>query len=270
MPKSNLRIILSQIEKELLNGCLLGDGYLYLNNRHRVKSLSSFFGYTSSQKQHTDLIANLLKKFGSGKYKNGSIKHQKFLKKTQKFYINYTFHTQSNITFFNLYEKWYPQRKKIVPRDLELTSLTCLLWYIGDGCLCKTNQKIILNTHGFCEDDIDFLIDKLNNLGFESYKNHWRQQYIILIPRKNVKKFLDYIGPCPVECYNYKWEYREYKGTSGVPKKVNQFDLDGNFIRQWVSGYNIRKELGYCPNNISACCLNKQKTAYGFKWRFAL
>ena len=52
-------------------------------------------------------------------------------------------------------------------------------------------------------------------------------------------------------------------------KIVNQYDLEGNFIKQWYCIKDIEKELGCNNRNISACCRHKRPTAYGFKWEYA-
>ena len=51
-------------------------------------------------------------------------------------------------------------------------------------------------------------------------------------------------------------------------KKVFQCDLNSNLIKIWDSTRDIEKELNYPNSNISACCLKKQKTAYGYKWNY--
>lgn len=51
-------------------------------------------------------------------------------------------------------------------------------------------------------------------------------------------------------------------------KQVNQFDLEENYIKTWNSTMEIQNTLGYPNSNISSCCLGKQKTAYGFKWKY--
>ena len=49
---------------------------------------------------------------------------------------------------------------------------------------------------------------------------------------------------------------------------VNQYDLKGNLIKTWNCMRDIQRELGFEHTNISRCCRNKQKTAYGFIWRY--
>ena len=51
-------------------------------------------------------------------------------------------------------------------------------------------------------------------------------------------------------------------------KLVNQYNLKGEFIRSWNSIMDIQRELGYFNSSISACCSGKQKTSYGFVWKY--
>ena len=50
---------------------------------------------------------------------------------------------------------------------------------------------------------------------------------------------------------------------------VNQYDLDGNFIKQWNSMMDIKREKGFATSAISTCCRRKTKTAYSYVWRYA-
>lgn len=50
---------------------------------------------------------------------------------------------------------------------------------------------------------------------------------------------------------------------------VNQYDLEGNFIKLWYGFHEIDRILGFDYRNIFACCNGKQPTAYGYKWEYA-
>ena len=54
-------------------------------------------------------------------------------------------------------------------------------------------------------------------------------------------------------------------------RKVNQYDLQGNFIKQWNSIIDFLKEnnLNLKNSNITTCCKGKRKNAYGFIWKYA-
>lgn len=53
------------------------------------------------------------------------------------------------------------------------------------------------------------------------------------------------------------------------PKSVQvvQYDLNGNFIKEWGSVNQIQKELGYHSQNICCCCQGKYKKAFGYIWK---
>lgn len=58
-------------------------------------------------------------------------------------------------------------------------------------------------------------------------------------------------------------------GRSSHAKYVNQYTLEGIFIKTWESLTSITKEIPtFNFKNISSACNNKIKQAYGFIWRF--
>lgn len=53
-----------------------------------------------------------------------------------------------------------------------------------------------------------------------------------------------------------------------LSKPVIQCTLDGVEIREFNSATEVERLLDYKQTAISSCCLNKQNTAYGFRWQF--
>lgn len=51
---------------------------------------------------------------------------------------------------------------------------------------------------------------------------------------------------------------------------VRQLDMNGNVIRLWKSAAEVRRTLHYNTSSISQCCNRKRKSAYGFRWQFAI
>ena len=52
-------------------------------------------------------------------------------------------------------------------------------------------------------------------------------------------------------------------------KKIYQYDLQNNYIKEWNSSYEIEKDTpGIRGTDVRACCKGNQKTAYGFKWSY--
>lgn len=56
--------------------------------------------------------------------------------------------------------------------------------------------------------------------------------------------------------------------TKGRIKTINQYNLDGNFIRSWESGVKIQNNLNINRGHISQCCNGQRKTAGGYIWKF--
>jgi hypothetical protein len=52
-------------------------------------------------------------------------------------------------------------------------------------------------------------------------------------------------------------------------KKVIQYDLYENFVKEWESIVDVEKILKINSSNISKCCKGKLKTAGGFVWKYA-
>lgn len=58
------------------------------------------------------------------------------------------------------------------------------------------------------------------------------------------------------------------KIQSSHKKMVLQYNLSGELIREFNSLHEIKRILGFDIYNISACCNNRRKNAFGFIWKF--
>ena len=58
------------------------------------------------------------------------------------------------------------------------------------------------------------------------------------------------------------------KGSEKRKKPINQYDLNGNFIKQWNSATDITSQLGIDNANISKCCRGIYKQANKFIWKY--
>jgi len=181
---------------EWLNGELLGDGYL--RNRH---GWSAGINYSSKYFEYIQYISDTLKSFGIEQV--GKI--QKAYSKKSNTYF-YTYKSRDYKELLLIHKKWYPEGKKIVPKDISLTPLTCRQWYIGDGSLKhfkNNNSTIRLATCGFIINEVDWLVKQLNEINIKSKRTPLSNEIYISIC--STKEFLNYIGKCPVKCYQYKF-----------------------------------------------------------------
>jgi len=201
---------LSRETIEWLEGEMLGDGCL-----QSLSKYSARFRYNSKYWEYIHYIADTLRSFGikqSGKirknWKGKTHKNGEWVDRPiTLFPKSYYYASKSYVELKPIYDRWYPNRKKIIPRDLKLTPIFLRQEYLGDGCLCKPkkwNPCIELCTYGFPTEDVEWLVGELNNLGFKSTRQPANN--IIRISSYSTFDFLNYIGKCPVNCYNYKWE----------------------------------------------------------------
>ena len=68
---------------------------------------------------------------------------------------------------------------------------------------------------------------------------------------------------------NPTW-FKKYGKNHNRAKKVNQYDLDGNFIRTWDCIKEASDKLNICSSGIVMCCKNNKKynNAGGFIWKY--
>jgi len=110
-------------------------------------------------------------------------------------------------TFETFRERWYWKGKKSVPKDFELNKDVLLQCYLSDG---NFYREIRLCLDGFDKEDVLLLkkvIDK--ELVIETRLVKSDSGYELAIKKSDSSKFLEYIGPCPVKCYYYKWKDNE-------------------------------------------------------------
>ncbi len=82
---------------------------------------------------------------------------------------------------------------------------------------------------------------------------------------------------------NLEWCTREYNvryynerhpsgNRNGKLKKlaINQISGDGTIIRQWNNAREVFVQTGMSASSITDCCRGKRKTAYGFRWQYAI
>ena len=67
---------------------------------------------------------------------------------------------------------------------------------------------------------------------------------------------------------NCNYGTRNERQGLGHSKPIEQYDLEGNFIKEWDSATQVERDLGFNHSNISKCCLGRYNTAYNYKWKY--
>jgi hypothetical protein len=200
---------------KVIDGELLGDGCI----ERGVKQ--SRFVFVSKHKEYTDWLAQNFTNNGVLLCGSGVTKYNTFHKYLKKYYVNYRFTTLSYANFHDLEKKWYYNRKKIIPRDLEISPQLVLHWYLGDGSLIN-RKHVIMCTNCFDYEEQLILSKKLNRaLGINSsvIKSNG---YVIFIRQSEVPILLEYIGSSPLNSMKYKWE--------ALGNKRKKFDLQKDVL----------------------------------------
>ena len=183
---------------DFIDGFLLGDGHVSTQNCHISWSLKYPEFSTFIEKRLNVYAPKSSRRFAKdARCKNGG-------------YFTTRGNTKCHPDFKKQRTRWYPQGKKIVPKDVLLSPESVLIWYLGDGSVKK--YSVTLHTNGFTQECVRFLIKRLSLIGIPSKMILHNQQPEIFISSSGSKLFFDYIGwESPVRCYDYKFDTYQHR-----------------------------------------------------------
>jgi DNA-binding CsgD family transcriptional regulator len=98
-------------------------------------------------------------------------------------------------------------------------------------------------------------ISKIINLNYNTIKN-------LLLRNKKYEKNKNH------KQSKFQKEKMKVIMINKLGKITEQYDKEGEFIREWVSQAEIQRCLGINQPDISRVCNKKQKTAGGYIWKF--
>jgi len=201
--RSTLNINESYLDEktiEWIDGFLLGDGSIGCN---RKTFKSARFSIGSSEEEWASYAISGLIKYNPSK---ASSKGWKFrIEKPSRPIFSSATKMHPDISLQA--KRWYPNGKKIVPKDVRITPISIMLWYLGDGSVGRQMRatNLSLATCGFTpEENNDILIPKLGQLGIRA--RYGRVKNDIIVCSDSIKPFFDTIGhKSPISCYDYKF-----------------------------------------------------------------
>lgn len=199
---------LSQLQEEVITGKLLGDGHI---GKIRSPNANTYLGIEQclASKEYVLGLHELLKPFSLPvRYKtrkNPFRKGRNHVKSISSCLFNTTCHP----VFNELRKLWYPDGEKVVPHSLILTWRTIAVWFCDDGCNCLGHKCCrrhgAICTNSFSDDDVEFLIQKLEKMGVHSHIYYSREQPMIHISKDSFMYFLENVRPyIPWKCMQYK------------------------------------------------------------------
>ena len=104
----------------------------------------------------------------------------------------------------------------------------------------------------------------------EQVLNLWYNNYtvnkIVEKTKLNVETVRSYLNKNGISHEDIRARANKAIGKSRS-KSILQYDLEGNFIREWSSSMEVERELSISHNNIGSVCNGKRKSAGGFIWK---
>lgn len=176
---------LSQRQKEILIGIILGDGHLEKNGRNvRLR-----VDHGLRQKEYLYWKYNEFKGLCRGKPRLVIKKDSR----TDKIYSWWHFSTSSNSCFDDLYKTFYFAKRKIIPKnisDLLRSPLSLAVWYMDDGYKRNDCRALRISTDCFTfKKQISLKECLKKNFGIKTNIHKKGKTWNIYVPSSESKDF---------------------------------------------------------------------------------
>jgi len=183
---------LNQKQISLIYGSLLGDGYMRIIPGRKDAFLE--INHSIKAKKYVDWKYNILKNICISEPKE---------RKNNEGRIAYRFFTKQSKELTQIYNLFYKNKRKVIPKSLKLDPVILAIWYMDDGS--KTSKSdIYLNTQQFSIKDQKFLLHLLREIGVKARLNKDKKYYRIRILKESIQIFMDFIKKEIEESMNYK------------------------------------------------------------------
>jgi hypothetical protein len=183
--KANLK--LSDIQREVLVGLVLGDAHLETQNRGRTYRVK--FEYSAKHREYAQHLYNLFREWilnPPQRKRDGS-------------HNNIWFQTVSHGAFRFYAHQFYDGREKCVPRNIHrlLTARSIAYWFMDDGSIKSRESKgVIFNTQGFARRDVKLLVHVLCScFNLEANERKQKEGWQIYISGKSHERFRELVDP---------------------------------------------------------------------------
>ncbi len=180
---------LTNVQKELVIGSILGDGHL---RPHRGGFVFEF-SQSSKRKSYVEWKHRLLGNFATPKiyHQTGTREYYKLVTKT---------HSELKV----LHGIFYENGRKRVPDGIGkiLTPFAVAVWFMDDGS--KSKDAFYFNTQGFDVEDQFKLVKALKKFHITSNLNKDGKYWRLRVLKKSNKKFLELVKPHMPEEFSHK------------------------------------------------------------------
>ncbi|PJE63689.1 hypothetical protein COU89_01980, partial [Candidatus Roizmanbacteria bacterium CG10_big_fil_rev_8_21_14_0_10_45_7] len=195
---------LTQRQKSIIIGSILGDGYLRI-----VKGRSNAYleiNHSSKQKDYVDWKFLELKRITISPPK---------LRTSNNGRIAYRFSTKQLKDLTRLHKSFYHDGKKVIPEKLKLDSLILAIWFMDDGSYCRQSD-IYLNSQQFDLMSQQRLLKALKAIGLEAKLNKDKIYQRIRFMKSSFPKLEKLIANKLIPSMKYKLGYDPVETCSDI------------------------------------------------------
>ena len=201
-PHKQMGLHLSPEARQVVYGCLLGDGTL--RDHHKYGGNSHLCA--THKASHWEYVEWLCKQLGP--FYSGTTKRQPaYSEIVHKCEPSYMLRSIYHPDFSELRDRFYPEGKKIVPDGLleELNPLAIAVWFMDDSCFNKKIKRIQLSTEGFLLNDQQKIISFfLDTWGFKGGISSSTFGYRINFSTTSTEDIRSLLTPHYIPCMYYK------------------------------------------------------------------
>ena len=179
---------LSEVQQQLILGCVLGDGYVRKKTNAHLQITHSF-----KQKEYVDWKYQILKNLvisAPKAYKGNAGR------------VGYRFFTKNLSQITDFHNRFYQNGKKIVPEILKLSPLSLAVWYMDDGS--KSRKACYFNCQQFDPVSQNNMINSLRYLNLKSSLNKDKIYTRIYVSTLSTPILVHMIEPFVVPSMRYK------------------------------------------------------------------
>ncbi len=183
---------LTQFQKSLIRGMILGDGYI-----RKMKGRSDAFlevNHSYKQKKYVDWKYSQIENICISPPKK---------RKGNKGRTAYRFFTRQHPYITKLFPLFYSGKKKEISTRLDIDKIVLAIWFMDDGSVCGSDN-FYLNSQQFDQNSQNILIQKLKHLGLESSLNKDKCYFRIRFYKKSIPILKELIADYFIEEMKYK------------------------------------------------------------------
>jgi hypothetical protein len=187
---------LSDLQREMLIGLLLGDAHLETQNQGRTYRVK--FEYSAEQSEYAN---HLYDSFRDWVPTPPQVK----LDSTHN---NIWFQTVSHAAFRFYAQQFYDEKRKCVPALIHrfLTARGIAYWFMDDGSIKSRDSKgVLFNTQGFAQNDVKRLVECLRRIfNLEATPRKQEEGLQVYISGKSFERFREILDPYILPSMRYK------------------------------------------------------------------